>query len=142
MNSTKWVLVPAEPTEKQKLAGIDASPLCIKRMYEHPEQGRKFIGQISSFDTEGCASIYKAMLEAESRPFEVYAFEYTSCRYESAFGVVSLHSTKQKAYRAMVDFQWAEWENYRKQRCAFKFPKGWNPVVHALFRVRALTFMD
>lgn len=37
---------------------------------------------------------------------EVYAFEYTDCTFESAFGIESLHASKRGAWQAMRRFLW------------------------------------
>jgi hypothetical protein len=46
---------------------------------------------------------------------KVYAFEYTSCIYESSFKTMSIHRTKKGAYKAMRNFletEYAKWRNY------------------------------
>lgn len=41
---------------------------------------------------------------------ELYGFFHTSCIYESAAALVSLHRTKRSAVRAMIAHQYAAWE--------------------------------
>lgn len=44
----------------------------------------------------------------------VYAFEHLECIHESAFYVVSLHKTKQGAYKAMREdliYRYNDWRN-------------------------------
>lgn len=47
---------------------------------------------------------------------KLYGFFYCDCIYESAHELVSLHETKAGAYRAMVAYQWARWEEARDER--------------------------
>ena len=54
--------MPNEPTEEMKIAGMEESPLCIKRMFND-----KYTGQVSGFDTDSVGSIYKAMIEAAKK---------------------------------------------------------------------------
>ena len=44
----------------------------------------------------------------------VFAFEYCSCIYESAFGIESMHTTKKGAYKAMRKFLLKEWEKFKE----------------------------
>ena len=47
---------------------------------------------------------------------EVYSFDYCSCIYESSFAVVSLHTTKAGAYKAMrndILNQYMSWYDLR-----------------------------
>lgn len=44
---------------------------------------------------------------------KVYGFFHTTCVHESAAALVSLHTTKAGAWRAMWRYQWARWEELR-----------------------------
>lgn len=45
---------------------------------------------------------------------KVYAFEHTSCSFECDFRIVSLHSTKSGAYRAMRKDRFENWQTCRE----------------------------
>jgi hypothetical protein len=47
---------------------------------------------------------------------KIYAFQWTSCVYESAFFTVSLHKTRLGAYKAMRGMLLEEWESNFKIR--------------------------
>ena len=51
---------------------------------------------------------------------KVYAFQYCSCIYESAFAVQSLHTTKKGAYLAMRKFLIKENEEFYEMLDMFK----------------------
>jgi len=58
------VMVPREPTEAMRMAGMEESPLCIKRMYERDGDSPRFTGTTHGFSDEAVAEIYKAMIAA------------------------------------------------------------------------------
>lgn len=43
----------------------------------------------------------------------LYGFFHTTCIYESAAALVSLHMTKRSAWKAMNRAQWQAWERLR-----------------------------
>ena len=45
----------------------------------------------------------------------VFAFEWCSCIFESGFSVVSLHTTKRGAFRAMTEAANTKWYEHRDQ---------------------------
>ena len=59
-----WKLVPFEPTDKMRYAGMDESPLCIKRMYDSKNGEPKYTGTLHGFSTEAVGDIFKAMIKA------------------------------------------------------------------------------
>jgi hypothetical protein len=69
---------------------------------------------------------------------KVYAFEWCDCIYESAFGVVSLHSTKTGAYKAMRARLMDEAEEDRGDRILHGFAKGWKGSRFKDWRVREI----
>lgn len=60
-DSGEWQWVPKEPTEEMLRAGMEESPICIKRMYERDGDPR-FSGTAHGFDTVAVGEIFKAML--------------------------------------------------------------------------------
>lgn len=66
-----YSLVPMVPTQEMRMAGMEESPLCIKRMYEYQNKpGAKvsYSGQSHGFDTEAIGDIYAAMIAAAPIP--------------------------------------------------------------------------
>lgn len=63
----------------------------------------------------------------------LYGFFHSSCIYESAHGLVSLHQSKAGAYRAMVAAQRHEWERER-ELCGAREYRGMRRSVHFDYR--------
>jgi hypothetical protein len=57
-------MVPREPTEEMRHAGMEEAPLCVKESYKTGG----FTGTIKGFSEAECAGIYKAMLSAAPLP--------------------------------------------------------------------------
>lgn len=64
---------------------------------------------------------------------KVFAFEWCGCIFESGFSVVSLHTTKRTAFKAMVAFVNTEWLDMRAV-----LGRGFDPLAHSAWRVRTL----
>ena len=71
---------------------------------------------------------------------KVYAFEWCDCVYESAYGVMSLHETKESAYRAMRSHltSIAETDRIDALRYGGIYDKGYKPQRFAAWRVREI----
>ena len=70
----------------------------------------------------------------DPKTYNVFAFEYCYCRFESGFSVISLHGTKAAAYRAMMKHKNSHWYTERAEgRDATEI--GWM----SLWRIRELT---
>jgi len=68
---------------------------------------------------------------------EVFAFEWTSCVFESAFGIVSLHTTKRGAFKAMVAEANKRWQTDRDNQLSYGGcgrPRH-SPLSHEAWRV-------
>lgn len=46
----------------------------------------------------------------------LYGFFYNDCIYESAPALISLHRTKEGAWKAMHKHQWDQWEDARSPK--------------------------
>ena len=72
----------------------------------------------------------------------VYAFLYNSCIYESAFGVMSLHKTREGAEMAMefhkAELEKVHWEIYNKPEDYYTSPFG----EHQAWKVEEMTVED
>lgn len=64
---------------------------------------------ISVFLDENISIITAA--DEDNNSNKLYAFMYTSCIFESAYGTVSLHRSKRSAFKAMNKFLNTEWYN-------------------------------
>lgn len=76
---------------------------------------------------------------------KVWAFEHTSCIYESAFGLVSLHTTEQKAKDAMERYIQnikREYELHRKEAENIGVNYNFDPLSGTDSRVREVTIED
>jgi hypothetical protein len=58
---------------------------------------------------------------------KVYAFEFCPCRWESDYGVVSLHLSKRGALKAMVTHKCNHVQEQRDQ--VLEYGKEWGKVV-------------
>lgn len=68
---------------------------------------------------------------------DVFAFEWTSCIFESAFGIVSLHTTKRGAFKAMVAEANKRWQEDRNSQLMYgggSRPRH-SPLSHEAWRV-------
>ena len=74
-------------------------------------------------------------------PPPLWGFFHTTCNYESAAALISLHHTKAGAWRAMRQAQWDAWEEIRSRQI-----RGWRQhrergekaYVHQRSHVRAV----
>lgn len=76
---------------------------------------------------------------------KVWAFEHTSCIYESAFGLVSLHATKQGAEKAKEKFIQGikdEHEIHKKEAQQDGYEYDFDPLSHTDSRIREVTVED
>ena len=76
---------------------------------------------------------------------KVWAFEHTSCIYESAFGLVSLHMTEQKANDAMERYLQnikREHEIHRKEAEKYGDDYNFDPLSGTDSRIREVTVED
>ena len=49
----------------------------------------------------------------------VYAFEYCHCIYESGYSVVSMHTTKRNAYKAMLNSKYNDYLRWYNDRITY-----------------------
>jgi len=68
---------------------------------------------------------------------EVFAFEWCGCVYESAFSVVSLHSTRKGAFKAMTLEANRRWRDERNRNLMYG-KGGHSPLCHERWRVRGI----
>lgn len=74
---------------------------------------------------------------------KVFAFEWSDCIYESAYHVVSLHTTKAGAFRAMTTAANARWNECRRSsmQSGSARPRH-DPLADEAWRVREITVQD
>lgn len=73
---------------------------------------------------------------------KVYAFKHTSCIYESAHAVVSLHRTKRGAFKAMVRFMNQRWQDNRDEGLMYGLSRGLDSLQHEAWCIREMEVID
>lgn len=63
-----------------------------------------------------------------SNSHKIFAFEYCWCRFESGFSVMTLHTTKLGAYRAMMKHKNECWYTEREDRYSNVEEIGWREL--------------
>lgn len=76
---------------------------------------------------------------------KVWAFEHTSCIYESAFGLVSLHATKQGAEKAKEKYIQGVKDRHEERREQLEksgYLYDHDPLADRASRIREVTVED
>lgn len=58
----------------------------------------------------------------------IYAFEWNDCIYESGFSIVSLHTTKKGAFKAMTACVNQRWQDARDMDLMWGSTFGYSPL--------------
>lgn len=67
---------------------------------------------------------------------DVHAFEWCDCIYESGFSVVSLHATKEGAYRSMKAYVFKAWEDERMLMRLIRISRGARLLSTKAWRIK------